>query len=427
MANSKGRPIVSLTTSNTFTHKTWRYIATIVLVLLAFLSISSSLAVEGKKVLELIGHRGAPNLRPEHSYESYLLAYQQGADYIEFDVMPSKDGVLMVSHSNELSEITNVAHVSKFASKKTTKVVDFKTYKGWFMEDFTLSELYELRLRQRYPKPRGTKFDNLFQMLTLEEAMDYILALTPVNGTTIKLYIETKHPTYFKQVLNVDVNQMLVDVLTKYNYLEHTMFESFEISSMAAMKNILSQRNIAPLGFVLLLFSNETRQADNGRYYGEYLTESGIDLAKSMGITGFGPAWSLVTKPWVDLVHQRSMIIHPYTYRPEEYFLKDTPYMTFSEFIGSALELGVDGVFTEDITQTREIVEAYESDNSLQTILIIGGVMALVLIIVFTASLFVAYFCGMRKSKNSSSINIYQQEEQVGLTGKPSTFVYQQE
>src|SRR3989338_4948881 len=130
---------------------------------------------------------------------------------------------------------------------------------------------------------------------------------------------------------------------------------------MTGIRSILNNKNVKPLGYVMLLLLNGT-QIDNGRNFDEYLTEEGIDLAKNLGITGFGPNWKMVTKSWVDSVHKRNLIIHPYTYRPEEYFLKQTPYSTFSEFITSAFELGVDGVFTEDIDTTIALRIAFESD-----------------------------------------------------------------
>ncbi|EFC44945.1 predicted protein [Naegleria gruberi] len=373
---------------------------------------------------ELIGHRGAPNLRPEHTYESYLLAFQQDADYIEFDVMPSKDGVLMVTHSFELTEISNVASVSKFSDRKKTKVVDKKSYSGWFIEDFTASELQELRLRERYPQARTTKFDDIFVMPTLETALDYIIAITPNNSSKIKLYIETKHPTYFASALNVDVNQLLVNVLEKYHYLEYTMFQSFEISSMTSIRTILSNKNIQPLGYVMLLVANGS-QIDNGRNFDEYLTEEGIDTAKSAGITGFGPAWKMVTKPWVESVHKRNLIIHPYTYRPEEYFLKQTPYTTFSDFIKSALELGVDGVFTEDIDQTRAIVLAYESNSVVTVLLIVAFVFVGVLFIVIAASVLSAYLC--KRKTNPSSSATQNREERAGLAQQSNSYSYNQD
>ena len=266
-------------------------------------------------------------------------------------------------------EVTNVASIAKFSDRKKTKNVENKSMTGWFIEDFLVSELQELRIKERFPMVRTTQFDGLYYIPTLEEAIQYVIGLTSNSTTKIRLYIETKHPTYFANA-NLEMNQNLVNTLKKYNYVEYTMFQSFESTSLIAIKQILDTANIHPLGYVMLLDPNRT-QYDTGKPYEEYLTEEGIEKASKFA-TGFGPSWLLVTKEWVDMVHKKNMIIHPFTFRPEQYFLdKTNKYSTFKAFITAFIELGVDGFFTEDIIQTREIVRDYEASNIRDIILVL--------------------------------------------------------
>src|SRR5262245_3437455 len=117
----------------------------------------------------VIGHRGASGDRPEHTLESYRLAIEQGADFIEPDLVSTKDRVLVARHENEISTTTDVASHPEFAARKTTKTIDGAAVTGWFTEDFTLAELKTLRAKERLPMLRGTKYDGQFEVPTLRE------------------------------------------------------------------------------------------------------------------------------------------------------------------------------------------------------------------------------------------------------------------
>ena len=148
----------------------------------------------------IIAHRGASGDRPEHTLEAYKLAIEQGADYIEPDLVFTKDGVLVARHENEVSETTDVAERAEFASRKSTKTIDGKEHSGWFTEDFTLAELKTLRAKERLPylRPENTAFDGQFDVPTMAEIIALVKAAEEETGRRIGLYPELKHPGYFE-------------------------------------------------------------------------------------------------------------------------------------------------------------------------------------------------------------------------------------
>ncbi len=160
----------------------------------------------------VIGHRGASAQRPEHTLASYQQAIDDGADFIEPDLVPTKDGELVARHENAIAIVdaagtvieatTNVADVPKFAGRKATKVIDGISITGWFTEDFTLAELKELKARERIPKlrPANVSYNDQFQVPTLDEVIQLAKAQSVAKGRVIGIYPETKHPTYFRSI-----------------------------------------------------------------------------------------------------------------------------------------------------------------------------------------------------------------------------------
>src|SRR5918998_4861386 len=145
----------------------------------------------------VIGHRGASGYRPEHTLAAYELAARQGADYIEPDLVTTKDGVLVARHEPEISTTTDVADHPEFAARRTTKAVDGVPTTGWFTEDFTLRELRTLRAKERIPqiRPRNTLYNGRYQVPTLQEVIDLAKELSRQTRREIGIYPETKHPT----------------------------------------------------------------------------------------------------------------------------------------------------------------------------------------------------------------------------------------
>ena len=156
----------------------------------------------------VIGHRGACGYVPEHTLTSYFIAMQDGVDFVEPDLVMTKDGVLVARHENEIATTTDVAGRPEFADRRTTKVIDGTTVTGWFTEDFTLTELKRLRARERIPeiRPANARFDGQFQIPTLEEILALVQAVQQQRATLAKqlgrnaptpigVYPETKHPS----------------------------------------------------------------------------------------------------------------------------------------------------------------------------------------------------------------------------------------
>ena len=126
----------------------------------------------------VIGHRGACGYVPEHTLTSYFIAMQDGVDYVEPDLVMTKDGVLVARHENEIGGTTDVARHPEFAGRRTTKTIDGMCMTGWFTEDFTLAELKTLRARERIPeiRPANTRFDGQFEIPTFEEILRWLMA-----------------------------------------------------------------------------------------------------------------------------------------------------------------------------------------------------------------------------------------------------------
>ncbi|QDH72722.1 glycerophosphodiester phosphodiesterase family protein [Brevundimonas sp. M20] len=167
------------------------------IILTALLLLTASPAVAD---VLIIAHRGASGERPEHTRAAYELAVAQGADFIEPDLVMTRDGVLVVRHENEIGGTTDVASHSEFADRRVTKTIDGQTVTGWFTEDFTLAELMTLRARERLPELRGTAFDGQQPILTFEQVLEIAAEATARTGRTIGVAPELKHPAYFKGI-----------------------------------------------------------------------------------------------------------------------------------------------------------------------------------------------------------------------------------
>jgi glycerophosphoryl diester phosphodiesterase len=269
----------------------------------------------------IIAHRGASGERPEHTAMAYRLAVEEGADFIEPDLVMSKDGALLIRHENEIGGTTDVASKPEFAARKTTKVVDGQKIEGWFAEDFTLAELKSLRARERLPdvRPKSAFFDGREPMLTFQEIVDLARAESRRTGRTIGVYPEMKHPTFLKSV-GLDIEDALVAALKK-NDLDSkaapVFVQCFEPGPL---------RSIRPKTKARLVFltsgENEAARA--------MLTPSGLkDLATY--VDGLGPTYSLVVPQsrqalgsatsLVRDAHAAGLAVHPWTVRAENRFL----------------------------------------------------------------------------------------------------------
>ncbi|KAA1424278.1 glycerophosphodiester phosphodiesterase [Nocardioides antri] len=184
----------------------------------------------------VLGHRGASAYRPEHTLAAYELAVAQGADYVEPDLVPTKDGVLVARHENEISGTTDVEQHPEFADRRTTKTIDGRPVTGWFTEDFTLAELKTLRAEERIPavRPGNTAYNGLYEVPTLEEVIGLVEELEAETGREIGIAPETKHPTYFDSI-GLSMEEPLAEALEAHDLDDAddaAVVQSFEISNL---------------------------------------------------------------------------------------------------------------------------------------------------------------------------------------------------
>jgi glycerophosphoryl diester phosphodiesterase len=318
----------------------------------------------------VVGHRGASGYRPEHTLASYELAARMGADYIEPDLVSTKDHVLVARHENEISGTTDVASRPEFADRRTTRTVDGKAITGWFTEDFTLAELKTLRAAERLPAVRqeNTIYDDRYEVPTFDEVLELRERLTRELRRTIGVYPETKHSTYFRSI-GLDLETPLVASVRRAHLDKEKApiyIQSFELTNLVALREESDVR--AKLVF---LTSGKGAPYDlkaNGdpRTYSDLLQPQSLQsLAK--WINGVGPEKSQVIPrdsdgtlgeptPLVDDAHAAGLEVHPYTFRNENQFMApEFRNGTSSTDYGKAvneqvayLETGIDGLFTDN-------------------------------------------------------------------------------
>jgi glycerophosphoryl diester phosphodiesterase len=306
----------------------------------------------------VIGHRGAPGYRPEHTLASYALAIDQGADFIEPDLVSTRDGVLVARHENNLAGTTDVASRPEFASYQTTKLIDGVAVQGWFTEDFTLAELKTLRAVERIPgvRPQNTAYDGQFEIPTLDEILDLVAVKELETGRRIGLYPETKHPTYFDSI-GLSLEEPLLASLAAHGRSDAdslVFIQSFETA------NLKELALTTELPLVQLFGSGRPYDfvvAGDPRTYADLRTPEGLAEIAAYA-AGIGPEKSMVvvrggdgaiTGP-SDLVadaHGAGLLVHPYTFRAEPVFhFLDFPDDPVAE-IGIYLGFGIDGFFTD--------------------------------------------------------------------------------
>ena len=201
---------------------------------------------EGSRDVVVIAHRGASGYRPEHTLAAYKLAIKQCADYIEPDLVTTKDGVLVDRHEPEISTTTDVAQHPEFADRKTTKMLDGNPLTGWFTEDFTLRELRTLRAVERLPalRPQNTVYNGLYQVPTFEQVLKLAVRSRTCDGKRVGIIPEIKHPTFFQQQ-GFDLEPKVVKLLHKYGFdsrRDPVVIQSFEISNLIRLNKLTKVR-----------------------------------------------------------------------------------------------------------------------------------------------------------------------------------------
>lgn len=247
----------------------------------------------------VVGHRGASALRPEHTLEAYQKAIDDGADFIEPDLVSTKDGVLVARHENEISGTTNVASLPEFANRKTEKVIDGVSYEGWFTEDFTLQELQQLKARERIPqnRPANQQYNDLYTVPTLEQIIELTEAHYKKTGKIIGLYIETKHPTFFQQQ-NLAMEDTLLKTLAKYRYtrdIAPVYLQSFEVGNLKYLKQQLDQHKSIKHAQLIQLYDQPT--ASPADYVVQNIKTTYADMATAQGLNDVA-AYANGVGPW---------------------------------------------------------------------------------------------------------------------------------
>jgi glycerophosphoryl diester phosphodiesterase len=315
----------------------------------------------------VIGHRGASGYRPEHTLASYRLAIEMGADYIEPDLVSTKDHVLVTRHENNIADTTDVAAHPEFASRRTTKTIDGNPMTGWFTEDFTLAELRTLRAKERLPdlRPANTAFDGLYQVPTFQEVIDL------GKRAGVGIYPETKHPTYFDSI-GLSLEEPLLATL-RANGLTGPRAKVFIQSFETANLRELRARTRLPL---VQLIDATGRPYDfvvagDPRTYADLVTPAGLAEIATYA-DGIGPNKDLIVPrdsagnlleptSLVRDAHRAGLVVHPWTFRRENNFLpldfrQGNP--ASPEFLRAPgdlpaelrlfFRLGVDGVFSDN-------------------------------------------------------------------------------
>lgn len=330
-------------------------------------SISSDNIIECKPLV--IGHRGAPGYVPEHTLGSYALAITMGADYIEPDLVITKDGKLIARHDNELGFTTDVSEHPEFASRRRNQTVDGNEINGWFTEDFTLEEIKTLRAIERIPdiRPGNARLNGAFTVPTLQEIIDLAKSLQVSQQRVIGIYPEIKHSTYFKNI-GLPMEQLVVDTLHNNSYKGRDApiyIQSFEVGNLKELKGMTDLRLLQLYESDKSLKPFDQVGLSNGLTYGDMSTPEGLKEVATYAYA-VGPDKSYIIPrdsnnhlgtptSFVQDAHAAGLKVHPYTFRAENTFLPseyrngDSPNAMgdLSSEIRAYLEAGIDGLFSD--------------------------------------------------------------------------------
>lgn len=326
------------------------------LLLTGLLSSGGSLMAQVLPDARIYAHRGSSALLPEHTLAAYAQAIADGAHYIELDLVPSADGVLVVRHENELSGTTDVADHRQFRDRRTTKLIDGQPVEGWFTEDFSWAELQQLRARERLPELRSTAFDGQFRLARLEEVIALVVSQVARTGRGVGLAPELKHPAYFRS-LGLSLEDRVLEVLAAdpYTRVAPVVIQSFQADSLRQLRQRVPKGgNIALLQLV-------------GRDQAAVLDDAGLAAIASYADV-LGPDRLLVIPRQADgrlaapgnlvqRAHAVGLQVVPWTFRPELPFLpaglplsSDGPRQEAAAVaeMQAYLATGIDGLMTDD-------------------------------------------------------------------------------
>ncbi|QSR17311.1 glycerophosphodiester phosphodiesterase family protein [Novosphingobium sp. KA1] len=332
----------------------------------------------------VIGHRGCSALRPEHTLGSYAKAIADGADFIEPDLVSTRDGVLIARHENNIAETTDVSARPEFAGRKATKTIDGEQVTGWFTEDFTLAEIKSLRAKERLGalRPESHAHDGRFQVVTFEEIADFVAAEAAARGRVIGVIPELKHSTYFGSI-GLPLEQRFLDRLHASAYLQSApvIVQSFEIANLKWLRARLDA--LSNVQLLQLTVPGSMRPADvvargAGPTFDQMHSDAGLaEIARyadwispnNLALLGRDKDGKLLPQGTglVERAHAAGLLVSTWTFRPENYFLpadlrdgteqgKHNPAGSVAE-IRRYLALGIDSFFTDDPAIGRQAVD----------------------------------------------------------------------
>ena len=311
----------------------------------------------------IIAHRGASGERPEHTLAAYQRAIDQGADYIEPDLVLTRDGILVARHENAISGTTDVADHPEFADRRVTKTIDGVEVTDWFTEDFTLAELRTLRARERLPQLRATNtaYDGQFTIPTFEEILELVRKADSRRMSPLGIYPETKHPTYFASI-GLPHERPLLALLARFGYKaadDPIFIQSFEVGNLVALGALTELR------LIQLVEPNGTPADRPQTRYADMMSEAGL-VAIAAYADGIGPAKDMVIARDADgnlsastglvaRAHAAGLAVHPWTFRAENYFLpanlrsgaEPQAHGDLATEIRAFIAEGVDGLFSD--------------------------------------------------------------------------------
>ena len=360
--------------------KSWGCALLLSLAVAPSVAMSAESSTPAAHKVSVYGHRGASALLPEHTLAAYAQAIADGADYIEPDLVMTKDGVMVARHENEIGGTTDVASHPEFASRRTSKVIDGQKVDGWFTEDFTLAELKTLYARERLPELRSTAYDGQFRIASLDEILAFLVQQAGRANRGIGLVPEIKHPTYF-QSIGLPMEDKLLAALrgNAYTNVGPVTIQSFETANLRYLRGKIPRGSNIRL--LQLLWKGDTQPADIAKAggtltYAQMMTPAGLkdiaSYADSIGpelrsIIPLDDKGALGTPTMlVRDAHAVGLMVIPYTFRPENHFQasnlrKGADNARNAE--GSIAEMraylatGIDAFFTDDPALGRQAVD----------------------------------------------------------------------
>ncbi|SEP78022.1 glycerophosphodiester phosphodiesterase family protein [Microlunatus flavus] len=280
-----------------------------------------------------MAHRGASGYLPEHTLAAYELAFAQGADVVEPDLVMTADGVLVVRHENEIGETTDVARRPRFADRRTTKVVDGHVCTGWFAEDFTLEELKTLRAVERLPhlRPGSSAFDGAFGLVTFDELLQLAARSRTTDGRPVGLLVEVKHATYLGSI-GLDPVPAILAALEAAGHTSvdaPVMLQSFETTCLRR----LAEQSDVRIGQLVEVCEGPYDQTAAGtpQTWRDLLSAPGlaeisryadaVGLEKELIIPRDADGWLLAPSPVTHRAHDVGLEVFGWTFRGENGFL----------------------------------------------------------------------------------------------------------